>query len=106
MPDNPQYHDRVTRMQKWQAAGIDPFGGRIDELMRTAAARALHKGVDATPHDGGEPAKVAGRIVLLRDIGKLIFITIQDWTGRIQIGLAKQNFADRWPQAKLLELGD
>jgi lysyl-tRNA synthetase class 2 len=59
-----------------------------------------------TPHDGGETAKVAGRIVLFRDIGKLIFLTIQDWTGRIQVGLAKQFFPETFTQAKLMELGD
>jgi len=105
-PDNPQYHDRVARLQKWAALGVDPFGQRVDGLMSVATARALHKGVDVTPHDGEMPAKVAGRIVLFRDIGKLIFLTIQDWTGRIQVGLAKQAFGDTWPQAKLLELGD
>lgn len=108
-PDNPQYNDRVARLKKWQAAGIDPYGQRTDGLVPISAARALHKGADITPHDGADAAKVAGRIVLLRDIGKLIFLTIQDWTGRIQIGLAKQSVPDadtRWPQAKLLELGD
>ena len=104
--DNPQYRDRVTRLEKWQAAAVDPFGQRTDGLVAISKARAVHKGIDVTPHDGAEVVKVAGRIVLLRDIGKLIFITIQDWTGRIQIGLAKQFFPDKWPQAKLLELGD
>ena len=41
-----------------------------------------------------------------RDIGKLIFLTIQDWRGRIQVGLAKQFFPETWTHAKLLELGD
>ena len=105
-PENPQYRDRVARLEKWRAAGVEPYGGRVDGLATAAEARGLHKGVDVTPHDGGERAKVAGRIVLYRDIGKLIFLTIQDWTGRIQVGLAKQYFPDKWPQAKLLELGD
>ncbi|HVX85099.1 MAG TPA: lysine--tRNA ligase [Phycisphaerae bacterium] len=108
-PDNPQFKDRLARLQKWKAAGIDPYGQRTDDLIPIESARALHKGVDATPHDGEAPAKVAGRIVLFRDIGKLIFLTIQDWTGRIQIGLAKQAIPTpdtRWPHAKLLELGD
>lgn len=105
-PDNPQYRDRMTRLEKWRLMGVDPYGQRTDDLSHIAAARALHKGVDVTPHDGGETAKVAGRITLLRDIGKLIFITITDWSGKIQVGLAKQALADRWDRAKLLELGD
>ncbi|MCL2640976.1 MAG: lysine--tRNA ligase [Phycisphaerales bacterium] len=104
--DNPQYKDRLAKLQKWAAMGIDPYGQRTDGIIPTLQARALHNGPSVTPHDGQDSAKVAGRIVLYRDIGKLIFLTIQDSSARIQIGLAKQNFLDRWPQAKLLELGD
>lgn len=106
LPENPQYKDRVTRLEKWKALGVDPFGQRTDDLSPIATARALHQGVDATPHDGAQPTRVAGRITLLRDIGKLIFITITDWTGKIQLGLAKQAFPETWDRAKLLELGD
>ena len=102
--DNPEFKFRLSRLEKWQAAGTDPFGSRIEALISASAARELH--TSETPHDGGTIAKVAGRITLLRDIGKLIFITITDWTGKIQIGLAKQFLAAHWEQAKLLELGD
>jgi lysyl-tRNA synthetase, class II len=105
-PDNPQFKDRVARLEKWKALGVDPFGRRTDDLVPIDEARKLHKGPEVTPHDGGESTKVAGRITLLRDIGKLIFITISDWTGKIQIGMAKQAFVDTWDRAKLLELGD
>ena len=64
LPDNPQFRDRATRLEKWQALGVDPFGQRTDGLMPILQARQLHKGPETTPHDGGEPAKVAGRIVL------------------------------------------
>ncbi|MGC9260345.1 MAG: lysine--tRNA ligase [Phycisphaerae bacterium] len=102
--ENPEFKFRLTRLEKWRAMGVDPFGSRIDGLSSAAAVRKLH--TSETPHDGGPEAKVAGRITLLRDIGKLIFITISDWTGSLQIGLARQFVAPRWEQAKLLELGD
>ena len=102
--DNPEFKFRLARLEKWRASGTDPFGTRLEALISAAAARSLHTA--DTPHDGGPSAKVAGRITLLRDIGKLIFITISDWTGKIQIGLAKQFLAPRWDQVKLLELGD
>jgi len=96
----------MLKLEKWRAAGVDPYGQRTDGLVTIGSARKLHQGADKTPHDGVAAAKVAGRIVLFRDIGKLIFLTIQDWSGRIQIGLAKQNFTETFTQAKLLELGD
>jgi lysyl-tRNA synthetase class 2 len=105
-PENPQFRDRIARLEKWRALNIDPFGQRTDGIVPIAEARKLHKGVEVTPHDGGECARVAGRIVLFRDIGKLIFLTIQDSSARIQVGLAKQAFPETWNLAKLLELGD
>ncbi|MGN6370027.1 MAG: lysine--tRNA ligase [Phycisphaerae bacterium] len=107
-PENPQYKDRVAKLEKWKSLGVDPYGQRTDGLMRIIDARAVHKGVETTPHDGTETVKVAGRIVLLRGKGKLIFLTLQDWTGRIQVGLSKQAFeaAGTWPQTALFELGD
>ncbi len=102
--DNPQFKDRLARLEKWRAAGVDPFGRRTDGIMSTRVVRDLH--TPETPHDGGPAARVAGRIVLLRDIGKLIFLTIVDSTGRLQIGVAKQLMAAHWDKVKLLELGD
>ena len=78
--------------------------------------------------------RAAGRIVLYRDIGSLIFLTIRDWTGDLQLGLSKKllqtaagafsgayhdtnesmacsqpplpDAAAVWKLAKLLDLGD
>jgi len=105
-PDNPQYRDRLARLEKWRALGIDPYGQRTDDLLPIESARKLHKGVDITPHDGADTARVAGRVMLYKDMGKLIFITLQDWTGQVQIGISKNANADAWPKAKLFELGD
>jgi lysyl-tRNA synthetase class 2 len=44
--------------------------------------------------------------VLLRDIGKLIFITLRDRSGTIQVGLSKKLLTGQWELAKLLEPGD
>ncbi len=104
LSDHPQFKERHNRLEKWRLSGVDPFGQRCDGLWSTADARTLH--THETPHEGTQVAKVAGRIMLLRDIGKLIFITIQDSSGRLQIGLTKQVLAAEWEKAKLLELGD
>ncbi len=95
---------RQEKLYRLKQLGIDPYGGRYEG---TEPAQSIkHRFKDDIE---GQQAKCAGRIVLLRDIGKLIFITLRDSSGTIQVGLSKNllgNGATGWPLAKLLELGD
>jgi len=92
---------RLDKVGQLRELGVDPYGGRYDGA---EALADIVKRYDAT--DENQQARGAGRIVLMRDIGKLIFITIRDWTGTIQIGLSKNMLGDSWTVAKLLDLGD
>ena len=92
---------RREKLSRIVEMGIDPYGGRYDGS--EPAAEIKRRYVDG---DESQQARCAGRIVLLRDIGKLIFITLRDWSGTIQIGLSKNLLAQQWQLAKLLEVGD
>ena len=93
-----QRKEKLTRIRQ---LGIDPYGGRFDDTVHAETIKAAFKEDDQT-----QRAKCAGRIVLLRDIGKLIFITLRDSSGTIQIGLSKKLLAEHWDLVKLLEFGD
>jgi len=82
-----------------------------NRFVPTHHAGELHASYDAT--DGAEldaakhPARVAGRIVAKRDMGKASFVVLEDVTGRIQTYLKR----DRLPEeqgalARTLDLGD
>jgi lysyl-tRNA synthetase class 2 len=95
---------RKEKLKQIRELGIDPYGARFDGAEAAEDIKGRHKEGDET-----QRAKCAGRIVLLRDIGKLIFITLRDRSGTIQIGLSKQHLgqeASGWLLAKLLEVGD
>lgn len=95
---------RQEKLNRIRQLGIDPYGGRYAGSDSAARIKRMFRGDDQT-----QRVKCAGRIVLLRDIGKLIFITLRDWSGTIQAGLSKNllgSDATGWPLAKLLELGD
>ncbi len=92
---------RQEKLSQIEALGIDPYGSRYDEVEPAAAARARFK-----EDDEDQRARCAGRIVLLRDIGKLIFLTLRDRSGTIQVGLSKNLLPGQWGLAKLLDLGD
>ena len=55
----------------------------------------------------GPQVRAAGRIVLHRDKGKLQFIDIEDWTGKIQLFVGqKQVGEENWELIQCLDLGD
>ncbi len=92
---------RQEKLSRIAALGLDPYGSRYDDVEPAASVKARYK-----EEDESQRARCAGRIVLLRDIGKLIFITLRDRTGTIQVGLSKGLLTDQWPLAKLLDIGD
>ncbi len=92
---------RREKLAKLRELGADPFGQRFDNTESLSAIKSRYN-----PENEEQTVRGAGRIVLHRDIGKLIFITLRDWTGNLQIGLSKQWLGDQWEVAKLLDLGD
>ena len=48
----------------------------------------------------------AGRIVLKREMGKVIFMTIEDFSGQIQAYFSKNNLEERLEEIKDFDLGD
>jgi len=92
---------RQEKLSRIRELGIEPYGGRYDGAEAAEDIKNRFKDDDET-----QQAKCAGRIVLLRDIGKLIFMTIRDCSGTIQIGLSKKLMGEQWSLVKLLELGD
>ncbi len=92
---------RKEKIQKIIAGGIDPYGSKFENVEPAESVKARFR--DDTE---GQHARCAGRIVLLRDIGKLVFITLRDSSGTIQLGLSKKLLENQWPLIKLLDLGD
>jgi lysyl-tRNA synthetase class 2 len=93
-----QRQEKVARIKE---LGVEPYGVRYDDAECACDIKSRFKDSDEM-----QKARCAGRIVLLRDIGKLIFITLRDWSGAIQVGLSKKLLGGQWSLAKLLDLGD
>ncbi len=90
--------DRLAKLTAIRDAGLDPYPAR---------------GVDSEPiadlRDGariGARVKVAGRLLQLRDFGKLVFAPLLDRTGSIQVAFQKERLADSWARVQLLDSGD
>jgi lysyl-tRNA synthetase class 2 len=115
--------DRRAKLNRLrQEFGIDPYGGRVDGLITLAAAHERYDptsdpnvtgatdstDITATPATDRRPVvTVAGRVVLHRDIGSLVFMTLRDATADLQIGVSKKAVDPRaFKLAKLADLGD
>lgn len=105
-PTTNQYEqERRQKMQRLRELGVDPFGGRVEGVQSLAAVRALHK--PEFGQDGGPVVKVAGRLVFIRDMGKLWFVRLRDETGELQVALDKKRLSEAdWNVVKLLDLSD
>jgi lysyl-tRNA synthetase, class II len=108
---------RREKLRKIRELGIDPWGGRFDNRTPIAAIRARESEIvvdpipegseqrEATQH--GPRVRAAGRIVLQRKKGKLIFLDIRDRTGQIQLFVGRgQVGEENWALAECLDLGD
>ena len=94
--------DRINKLDAIRAMGIDPYGWRYKTAEDISSI--LERYVDGAE---GQQADAAGRLVLIRDMGKMIFATLRDQSGQMQIALRKNKLDEQtWKLARLLDLGD
>ncbi len=97
---------RLAKLQALRDAGAEPYPPRFERTHLAADIHDRHDGL-APGMGSGERAAVAGRVMLHRSFGKLVFATIEDHTGRIQLMCSQGDLApadfDRFEQ---LDIGD
>jgi lysyl-tRNA synthetase class 2 len=93
---------RSEKLERIVALGIDPWGSRFDGHLAIEGVRALVP--DAEPPTR---VRIAGRIVQRRGMGKVFFLDLKDWTGRIQVYVGQKQIGEQgWALAQELDLGD
>lgn len=100
--NNEYFQARMLKLKKLEELGCDPYGQRTDGLMSVARARAAFQ-------EGAETVvKCAGRVMALRGKGKVGFVDLRDWSGRIQLFIGKDHVSDEksFDVYKCLDLGD
>ncbi|MBU0618188.1 MAG: lysine--tRNA ligase, partial [Planctomycetes bacterium] len=74
-----QISDRKAKLEKIRALDVDPYGGRFAGVTKNADIRAAAEKMDISDGqvlEGDEATfRAAGRIILCRDMGSLIFLT-------------------------------
>jgi lysyl-tRNA synthetase class 2 len=97
---------RLARVAELRDRGVEPYPYRFDRSHTIGDVRREWGGLD----DGTETehaVTVAGRMMLRRDTGKLVFATIRDREGEIQLFVSKAVIGDAgFHDVKELDLGD
>ena len=99
---------RRGKLDNLRELGLDPFGHRYD---RSDYALDIKEKYSDVEHDAFESmddtAKVAGRIMFIRKMGKASFFTIKDKTGTIQIYISINDIGeDDYNLFKSADIGD
>ncbi len=98
-----QYAVRLKKLQDLRAAGTDPY--RAAFAPTHFSAEALRQYVDGQENAVG--VRVAGRLTVIRDMGKSQFVKILDQQGLIQLYVKKDVVGDEaYAAFKKLDLGD
>ena len=98
--------DREAKLEKLRAAG---FNYPNDFEKKYEISHLINKFGNLSKEDLEKKnidACNAGRIVLKREMGKVVFMTIEDFSGRIQAYFSKNNLEERLEEIKDFDLGD
>ncbi len=97
--------ERIRKLKELQEMKVEPYPHIFKKSNDTKELQIEFERLNKQ-EETKETATVAGRIMLLRNMGKLAFLTIRDGTGDIQICMKKDVLNDKYKIIKKLDLGD
>ncbi|HEC21150.1 MAG TPA: lysine--tRNA ligase, partial [Candidatus Peregrinibacteria bacterium] len=90
--------DRLKKLEKIKKLGVNPYPERFEKT---------HSLEEAKTSKMGTTVRVAGRLMTMREMGKLTFAHLQDWSGKMQIAFQVDEIGkDKFDFLKLFDLGD
>ena len=89
-----EFRRRLAKVNEMRGRGEDPYPVRFD---RTHSLREVRLQWDERLDSGAntdDEVRVAGRVLLIRDMGKLAFATVRDGTGDLQLFVSIGDLGD------------
>lgn len=123
-PEGELIRNRIEKLEKMRAEGVDPFSiekyiryaelrddQTVKETVEPLSTNVIKLYEENEPSDTELPApeicvSMAGRVVSFRLMGKAAFTHIEDKTGRIQIYMKRDDLTECFEMVKSLDLGD
>ena len=98
METNEYREQRLASMRALKEMGYEPYGRKYDHV----DLRVLRENFEE-----GAPVRVAGRLLMIRRMGKMNFCTLNDGTDRFQLIFKRDELSETaFAAFKLLNLGD
>lgn len=102
-----QEQARRAKLAKYRELGVAPFGHRFEVKQHAADLLKAYDKLAPEEVDEASDVVIAGRIVLLRKMGKASFFTLLDRTGKIQCYIRQDVVGEADYQVfKLSDIGD
>lgn len=99
--------ERLRKIDELRKQGINPYPHHFDKEDSADELQEKYKKLKSGEYTKNK-AKIAGRVMIIRDIGKLIFIDLHDEKGKIQLQLQKDETPDKELEffKKYIDAGD
>ncbi|MCX6748633.1 MAG: OB-fold nucleic acid binding domain-containing protein, partial [Candidatus Pacearchaeota archaeon] len=100
-------NERLKKIEELRKLGINPYAYSFDKQDSTKDLQEKHEKLEAGSKSKAK-AKIAGRIMTIRDIGKLIFADLQEEKGKIQVQLQEGETPEKEIEffKKFIDTGD
>ncbi|WP_438484531.1 bifunctional lysylphosphatidylglycerol synthetase/lysine--tRNA ligase LysX [Streptomyces sp. S186] len=83
-----QVRVRHRKLERLREAGTDPYPVGVQRTHTLGQVREEHRELAAGERTG-KTVTVAGRVLLVRDHGGVLFAVVRDWSGDLQIALTR-----------------
>src|SRR3989344_1292893 len=89
--------ERVKKLDELRAQKIEPYPSKSDVKNISSDLQNKYSHLKATEKTKDQ-VKVAGRIMIIRDMGKIAFASLQDGHGKIQVILQEDETPEKTRQ--------
>ncbi len=99
--------ERIRKIRELKEKGINPYPHHFEKKDNAADLQEKHKKLK-NDEKAKDKAKIAGRIMSIRDLGKIAFAVLRDGTGDIQIVLQEKETDEKLREfvKKYVDVGD
>lgn len=97
--------ERLKKLKEVRDQGINPYPHTYNVTDYSDELHRKFGKIKAEEHTG-KKVKVGGRIILMRNMGKVTFLTLNDGEGKIQLYLRKNDIGEGYDLIKKFDIGD